>query len=345
MSRQRVVAALRERGPLSRSALSKALSVTRTTVGSHVDVLVDEGVLEELDLPPGGGLGRPPRPVWFTEDAGSVGAIVVARDRVSAAVVNVRGEIRAVDHAAVRGDAAQLGVDLLRSVRAPFGGLEGVGVVADGRDLAAVIARALGTDVIAAAPARAGAVAERWFGHGRACRDYWTVVLGDEVGAAVVVDGRLHLGRDERAGCVAHLPVGGDRPCSCGGRGCWTTVASRTGLAETAAALGHAPLGADELIARADAGDERARRVVAVYAGDVATGLVALDLVTAPGLVVVHGPPATSDGWSWSALRDAAGDTGARLVRSDLGEPGLLGAAALVLGDTWSGEGRARRGR
>ncbi|GAA1808007.1 ROK family transcriptional regulator [Agromyces neolithicus] len=83
--------------------------------------------------------------------------------------------------------------------------------------------------------------------------------------AAVISDGRPLIGAHGLAATFAHLPVvqGGVR-CDCGQTGCLATVAAsgvvleRAGLAEFAAANGHAAA-LEELVARVDDGDDRAR--------------------------------------------------------------------------------------
>lgn len=344
MSRAAILAALRRHGPSSRTALAHHLSVTRTTVGAHVDDLVHEGVLEEVPAAAPGVMGRPPRPVWFTEDAGSCGAVVVLDHVVTVAVVNARGEVRAIERAdAEPAAAARIAASLLRAVGRPFDGLVGVGVVAPSGG-ATAIAAALQTDVVTDEEVRAGAAAERWFGHGRDDVDFWTVRLGRSVGAAAVISGRVHRGRDGLAGAAAHMVVGGGRSCVCGRRGCWATVASAAGLATTATEAGHPAVGLGELLAQVADGDARARHVAEAYAADVAVGLANLDRLTAPDLIVVQGEVAAAGDWFWAHVRDAAG-AGDRVVRSELDAVEVLGAAALVLDARWSSGAGTRSGR
>jgi predicted NBD/HSP70 family sugar kinase len=66
------------------------------------------------------------------------------------------------------------------------------------------------------------------------------VKAGTGVGAALVVDGRLHRGRAGVAGDISHVRIaaGGDRPCSCGNRGCLETVGSGAALVASLRARG-----------------------------------------------------------------------------------------------------------
>ncbi|MBM7832181.1 putative NBD/HSP70 family sugar kinase [Agromyces cerinus] len=100
---------------------------------------------------------------------------------------------------------------------------------------------------------------------GTAARDLLYLAGDTGIVAAAVVDGRPLRGAHGLGATFAHLPIvpGGVR-CSCGQRGCLTTVASpeivleRAGLAEFAAANGRLAA-LDELVVRVDAADDRAR--------------------------------------------------------------------------------------
>lgn len=184
------------------------------------------------------------------------------------------------------------------------------------------------------------AVAELRFGAGRDASDFVVLVLGTGLGGGIVVRDRLVRGTANAAGELGHVVLVADGPrCTCGGAGCAETWASGSGLTRLAAAAGIAtePRG---LAAAARAGDPKAFAIL--HEAGSHLGLLIANLVTAlnPEKVVLGGPV--------TALGDlflgAAADVVARrslptarrtvqLVRSELDDAGLLGAAALVLGD------------
>src|SRR5262245_16416609 len=87
---------------------------------------------------------------------------------------------------------------------------------------------ALGNDVNVAAEA------ERRLGAGRGARSFLGVFWGTGVGGALVLDGRVALGRGS-AGEIGHMCVKpGGRKCNCGLRGCVEAYAGRAALEQRA---------------------------------------------------------------------------------------------------------------
>ncbi len=95
--------------------------------------------------------------------------------------------------------------------------------------------------------ANLGALGEALFGAGRGAESLAYVKLAHDIGAGLVVRGRLFRGADGLAGELAHVPVDRDGPpCPCGGRGHLAVVAGpplrkyfedlRTSVSEIAAA-------------------------------------------------------------------------------------------------------------
>jgi len=204
------------------------------------------------------------------------------------------------------------------------------------------------------------ALAERWLGAARGCRDFLYVTVSTGLGGAVVHDGRLMLGPDGTAGELGHVTLmmdGGPR-CNCGGRGHLEGIAAGAGLAAQArdeVARG----GSAFLSARADLAPLTARDVAeGDVAGDRACQLLmqrarwafavaCVGWVNAfnPALIVVGGTLAERQGERWLGAARAAVESTAfrepaarvRIVPAQLGDDvGLVGAWPLVndrLGD------------
>ena len=158
-----------------------------------------------------------------------------------------------------------------------------------------------------------------------------------------MLDGRVYRGSMGKAGELGHIQ---ERPegalCRCGNRGCLETVASAPALLEVLRAAHGPELTASGMLELVGAGDFGARRVV----GDAgrAIGRVLADLcnVLNPEAIVVGGELAaageplldairqTIDGQALPAAAEALEVKPAMLG----GRAGLLGALALVIGDT-----------
>jgi len=101
---------------------------------------------------------------------------------------------------------------------------------ADAFPLAAALGEELGTRVAVGNDVRAAVEAERVLGAGRTYRSFLGVWWGTGIGGAVVIDGRLWLGRGS-AGELGHVVVRLDgAPCPCGRKGCLEAYAGRSAM-------------------------------------------------------------------------------------------------------------------
>jgi glucokinase len=100
--------------------------------------------------------------------------------------------------------------------------------------LAAELAKDLGVSVRIGNDVRVAVEAERVLGAGRTYRSFLGVWWGTGVGGALVLDGKLWLGRGS-AGELGHVVVKlGGRRCPCGRRGCLEAYAGRGAMERTA---------------------------------------------------------------------------------------------------------------
>lgn len=141
--------------------------------------------------------------------------------------------------------------------------------------------------------ANAAALAEWRLGAARGLRHMVYVTVSTGIGGGVIIDGRLLHGHRSLAGEIGHMIVTGEAvPCACGGFGCWESLASGRALGRRAAAAGmraDGPVTAQLVAARAAAGDETARRLMAEEARALGLGFVNLLHLYAPEMIVVGG--------------------------------------------------------
>lgn len=96
-----------------------------------------------------------------------------------------------------------------------------------GCDLYEEIRHALGVPLLFENEANAAAYGEWVCGAARGVRDLFYVAIGTGIGAALILDGRLHRGAHGFAGEFGHVKVESRGiECGCGGRGCLETIAS-----------------------------------------------------------------------------------------------------------------------
>lgn len=339
MRRQNLALVLRDvaaRGPLSRADVAAGTGLTRAAVSSLVEELHAAGLVAELGSAPSGRPGRPGRAL-MVGDRGPAGlGLEIGVDHVGACVVDLRGEVRAWEHAAapnrdrpaaetlpalarvaaraartaaaleLRPAALVLSVPGLvgavpgRVQHAPNLGWRAEPVVEPLRALLPAGLRAL--PITVENEANLGALAELW--RDPATTDFVYVSAQAGIGAAVVADGRLFRGARGFAGELGHVPVHPEGPaCACGARGCLEQYA---GEAAVFAAAGLAPTTEDPIATLARyAGAGHAPVVAALDRAGTALGTAlagAINLLDPAG-VVLGGAAAELGEWLLPAMR------------------------------------------
>ena len=212
----------------------------------------------------------------------------------------------------------------------------------EGRPLRQALEARLGCPVALANDANCFALSEATDGAGRGAEVVFGVILGTGVGGALVVRGEIVVGANATAGEWGHnpwpTPGEGGVSCACGrfAQGCVETWLNGAALARDYAALGGGEATAEEIAARAEAGDALAADAIAGYAERLAQALAAVINVLDPDAIVLGGGLSqiaalyrlvpSAWGAHASVTRPAT-----RLVRARFGpESGLRGAARLA---------------
>lgn len=174
-----------------------------------------------------------------------------------------------------------------------------------GFPLAAHLHDALGLPVALANDARAVTLAELRLGGGRGARHLIAVTIGTGIGGGIAVGGRVHLGRDGRAGEIGHQFVDADGPlCGCGAVGCVEVFASGPAIRSAGARAvwqgvdtvlrercggDPAAVTVEMVLDAARDGDAHGRDVVARAGRALGIGLANLCNALAPEVIVVGG--------------------------------------------------------
>ncbi len=328
MNRALVLEMIRREKTVSRTDLARGSSLTKPTVASIVDALIDEGLVNELgfDITPSR-RGRRSRLLELNDAAAAFVGIHFGVRHTSLAVADARGRIRATR--VVESFAGQFGkaLRLLPSIvkgamseaKLQRSRLEGVGVALPG-----LVDQVTGTCVLAPnlrfydvpvraklaeklrAPAsvrnitHAAAIAECRLGAARGMRSFVWVYVGSGIGAAIVVDGRVVYGKHGFSGELGHCVVldSGGSQCGCGGIGCLETVASGRAIEAAArTSMAGAMRGvrsskkpdAHEIALAARSGDPEARRILARAGEYLGMGISYLLNLLNPEMVVLGG--------------------------------------------------------
>jgi len=165
----------------------------------------------------------------------------------------------------------------------------------EGGNLIEVLSREFGLPTALENDADAAALGELRWGAGKSKARLLYVTVGTGIGVSLILHGEVYRGLQ---GChpeMGHqiLDPAGPR-CSCGSRGCWETFAAGPAIAvwwkqKSSAADGVANLTAREICARAEQGDELARRAVEREGYYLGLGLANLITMFAPDAIVLGG--------------------------------------------------------
>ncbi len=182
--------------------------------------------------------------------------------------------------------------------------------------------------------ANCAALAEAYFGAGKAARHFIYMTISTGIGGGIIIDRKLYRGAIGAAGEFGHMVIDSKGyTCGCGNVGCLEALGSGTAIKKRAGMDAIAV----ELAARQ--GDKKAQKVIAETAHYLAIGIANLVNIFNPELVVLGGGvskmrelllnPIRKE-FKQYALKLTARNV--RIVRAKLGaESGMLGAVALCL--------------
>ncbi|MFF0013977.1 ROK family protein [Streptomyces sp. NPDC005374] len=293
-------------GPRKLTELAAQTGLSRRTVESVLDSLVEAGWVAELDrVPIVGSAGRPARRYELRSEHALLAAVRITTVDVSAVVADVRGHILGRAHRPLRAyqdprttldDAAELvlralddaggSVDRLRAGAIAAGGaIDDEGVVRRlvyttrwaGVHLPEEFARRVPVPWFADNDTNLGALAERWRGVAGDHDNVVWAMLGNRAGLGILIRGAVHRGLDGAAGEIVEAPslLAGsldDRP-----------VAALTSPLPARRALARARFDA------ARAGDTDALTEVDEFVEHIASILTTLSWTVAPSLIVLGG--------------------------------------------------------
>lgn len=316
-NRSRLIRILHRDGPQSRAELAATLGVSRATVTTIVQPVLDAGLLVE-QVPAqaaarrgNGRAGKPARPLWFS-DAVLLGGAYISGDGVHCAVLRMDGEVVRETRAPLESERTMDGV--LAACRDFFAGtpLMGIGVAAagmvdtqagtileiyrapelTGMRIGPRLSEKLGVPVVVDHHPRVQAIGDLWFGDGRELTDFASLHTGAVLGVGMVYHGRVLRGDRGAGGEVGHMVVdaGGER-CVCGRIGCWETIATLPWLrreAERAGLDAASEMTCAELLEQAQS-SPAAETLLRRYLRNIAQGIADLEQVLGFQRYLVHG--------------------------------------------------------
>ncbi len=313
---------------LSRAQVAGRTGLTKSTVSTLVDALMDARLVVERD-PVRGLIGRPGNPLYLNPQGPAGLGVEINVDYISSCVVDLTGAVRY--RSTIVGDnrllrlevvlrrAARAAARICRKADAAGLTVSGLAVAVPGLvDFEGVLRRAPNLARLQGIPvaehiadlldrplqwvhcdneANLAALGERWFGGRDDLRDFVRVSGEIGVGAGIIIGGELFRGVQGLGGELGHVSVDPTGvACSCGGRGCLERVAGQEAMLEAAGlpvssgtALGSPAGSVAELVRRAHAGDSATVLVLERAGTAVGVALSALLNILDLPIVVLGG--------------------------------------------------------
>jgi predicted NBD/HSP70 family sugar kinase len=327
--RQQVFEQIRAAGTLPRVQIAKELGVSPASVSAVAAELLEAGLIEEVAAARDGDAsrGRPPVALGVRPGARHVVGMKLSDREHTAVLVDFAGgriasesvphrpgerELDALLRAAdtlldrvaekaglARGAIAAVGLGVPGFVDAAAGRVHWSPLLRE-RDvpLEAAVAARLGLPVHVDNDANLVALAELWFGAGRALSDFAVVTIEHGVGMGLVVNHRLYRGARGLGTELGHMKVHLDGAlCRCGQRGCLEAYVADYALArEATTALDWTmregqPMGVllESLFDHAKAGNGAARAIFRRAGRYLAVGLANVVNLFDPDLIILSG--------------------------------------------------------
>ncbi|MER5739640.1 ROK family transcriptional regulator [Streptomyces sp. NPDC002262] len=324
-NQERVLTLLLKNGPMHRAEIARQIDVSRATVSTIVNDLIERGVLEQVGVPASGRLdGRVRERVAISRTAGVAAGLDFTLDRIALHLCDLERRELATQSVRVPADASAShrvrAAALLLDETLDAHGLTGDDVIGLGVGVPGQVATATGVvgpslpgqpwaglnvremfeqqfgrPVMVENNTRVEAMAEYLWGAGREAATMLYVNLTSGIGAALVLDGRLYRGAIGGAGELGHLSIDHNGPtCPCGNRGCLVQRAGAPAiLQELRPILGNEAT-IEDVAEAARAGDRASSSVLADVGWVVGQCLASVCNLLDPGRIVVGGPVATA---------------------------------------------------
>lgn len=322
INRSLILTTVKERQPISRAQIARLLGLSKTTVSTIVDELVEKKLIVECERSSAGGVGRPSVMLGFNPRSAFCIGVDIASARTRLLITDLDGNVGYEWSGATRTGVDEV-IDRIGAAieasglkdEAIFGLGVGVpGIVADGGMV--VSAKSLGWrnlplgarlggrfhfPVFVGNGVNLAALGERWLGAGNRVDDMMFVRIGTGLGSALICGGQLICGANGSAGEIGFFLDSRDVESGelnrLGSQGVLERKCSGTALARSGWT-------ADRLFAACCGGEPEAEALSESFIGELSVALANSISLLNPARVVIGGDVAESMGPVIGRLRD-----------------------------------------
>lgn len=312
-----VLALIREHGALTRGDVLDITGLSRMTVSTRIDALLDAGLIAERGMERVTG-GRPSKRLEFNTAHAAVLTASVDTTHTTVAVTDLAGRVLAeerVDVAVADGPDQTLNAIAARAralleATPRLDGVSGIGIsvpgpvdpdtgrpsqppIMPGWDAYPIVEHlndALGIPVLVANDADAAALGEQRRAHPDS-RSLCFLKVSSGIGTGIVIGGKVYQGTDGGAGDIGHVKIAeyDGLVCQCGAHGCLAAGASGRAVAQSLSLLGKSALSASDVGAYLAAGDPDAARLTQEAGRAIGEVVAMVVSLLNPGEVVLGG--------------------------------------------------------
>lgn len=301
---------------VSRSDIAQKLGLTKGTVSSLVNELIEDKLIYESGPGKSSG-GRRPVMLIFNEKAGFSIGVDLGVNYILGLITDLRGNIvkeinkqlTEVNFEGVLPLLNQVIKELIEATPTSHYGIIGIGIGVPGLvtnnnkllvapnlgwkniQLKKVIEDTFQIPVIVENEANAGAYGEKLYGSGRNHSNILYVSAGIGIGIGTILNGKLFNGMNGFAGEIGHMIVHvGGKNCSCGSSGCWELYASERALLNEAKKIPQVTeenLSIEKLITMANEGNEEIIDIFSTIGMYLGVGINNIVNIFNPELIII----------------------------------------------------------
>ncbi len=326
INRALVVKEVREKGPISRSALARRTGLVLSTITKLCDELVAANLLFEFGEGKSTG-GRRPVNLLFNNSFGYTIGVKIEDSSAVFSLANLKPTIlkhRSVPFAlrssfekvlpllfeGIESMIREIPAEAADSTAASAGSpLLGIGIAVSGLvdpdsgilrfssllgwenvEFASIVGARFGTEVRVDNDVNCYALAQNWLGKGKDSQNFVCITIGEGIGSGVIIGNQLYRGAAGGAGEIGHMIVRGEgRPCYCGQKGCLEAYASTKSILDAVHHRKRRRLSLEEVLELARAGDSDCLEVLEAAGHAIGWGLVNVVMQYNPEKIILGG--------------------------------------------------------
>ncbi|MCL5986395.1 MAG: ROK family transcriptional regulator [Actinobacteria bacterium] len=264
INKRNILRIIKNNSPISRTEIATRLRISKTTISTYINELIDDGLIVENgfgDSTLRG--GKKPTLLSFNNHAKYILCTEIGVSNIRTAITDLDSNIikqKVIPTEEWLGPDIVIGKvinsleDVLDQSQIAHKDILGIGISVPGlvstdNKIAVFCNRLTGWSNIHLGEilykkfklfvhieneCRIGAIAEKYFGKAKNYNNFVSVIMGEGVGSGIFVDGKLYIGSHKISGEFGHTTVDdkGEK-CHCGNVGCLTTIASTNTLKAT----------------------------------------------------------------------------------------------------------------